>query len=401
MTENIRRTAIRTADTLANEKGFNNAEEFIHDIRGRMSSNDPVVKSIAERIAGDFTSKLTLLTLYQTIDANYNLRPYAWVNRFETTKLEAGNSKQFIRDILTGVDDYDETKFVPTSSTEPQVDEHTISFFATNTTASSDRTLTPWAKQIKRPLTLKRERWIPYFMNGNLQKFISSITNQIQHSVFMGRYKVLQNLFTKLKTGTNSQGNNEGMYQIINNPAGVNNILDVFTKVVFPNIMEMQFLNNKYNIGKIQGTGNSQQNTTLNSTDPSEVLIFINNKTYTKLTTGVLSQVFNNKLLEISNWVPRENIIPVSTQLNVGSANTAVGLGNDQLVGENEIVVISKSAIKGLLMVDTQESQAWAENMTLQLVAHAWVAYGVLPWAQGFVVRTPALTVMPSNPQGN
>lgn len=399
--DNIRKTTVRTADSLAKEQGFDDAQTFINDVGSRMRSADPVTADSAQRLAGDFTMKLALLTLYQSIDADYNLQPYEWINKFETVKIEAGNSKQFVRNILTGIDDYNASEFVPNAPTYPQVDSHTIGLYSTNTTSNADKALQPWARKIKRPITIQQEEWMPYFLSGKLQEFISKITNMIEDAVFYGRYKIIQDIVTKLKTGQNSTGGNEGMYQIINNPAGVNNLLDVFTKVVFPNIQEMRFLSTKYNIGTIKSSGNADTNNSLNSTDPSDILILINNKTYTKLTTGVLSQVFNNKLLEISHWVPKENIIPVSKKITVGTSSQAISLSNDDLIGENEIMVISKKAIKGLLYVDTKESQAWANNLTLQIVAHLWAAYGVLPWEQGFVVKTNALTVMPSNPQGN
>lgn len=401
MADSIKKTTVRIADDLAREAGHADAQEFITSTSARMRSGTPVDRESAGRAAGDFTSKLTLLTLYQTLQQEYNLGAYDWINKFETTKIEAGNSHLFVRDILTGVENYSETAFTPATVTLPQVDSHTISLYKTNTTSGADAVLWDWAKKIKKPLTILRDKWVPWFMSGKLQQFIEGISNNIRKTIHLTKLQIFQDLITKLKTGTSTAGNNQGMWNIINNPTGVNNILDVFTKVVFPNIQEMQFMDTKYNIGLVQPSGNSTANRTLNDSKPEDILLFVNVKTYTKLTTGVLSQVFNNKLLEIAHWIPKENIIPVSKKINVGNSTTAITTATEDLIGENEIVVLNKNALKTLLFVDTTESQSWAENMSIQLVAHLWLSCGIIPWGQGFVVRTNALTVMPSNPQGN
>lgn len=403
--DKIRKTCIDNANELAKQEGFNNAKEFVQSTGYSLNPNNkdvsPAARNAAERKAGDFTRNLTLLTLYQSIGNEIDLGAYNWINKFEMTKLEQGNSKMYTANILTGLKNYGESEFVPTSSTLPQCDVHTISFYKTNTTANADRVVHEWGRKWKKPLTIERNEWIPYFISGKLQEFIARITEDVHKSLHFAKLSLIQNLITRMKTGTNSNGNNEGMFKIINNPPGVNNLLDVFTKVVFPNLKEMEFYNHDYNLGRIAPSGQTQTNTTNTTTKNSDILLFVNNKTYTKLTTGVLSQVFNNKLLEISSWLPKENIIPVSRMIRVGDENTAIDTTATDLIPENEILVITKDAIKGLVMVDQSESQSWAENMTTQLVAHLWLVYGIIPWEKGFVVRTNALTVLPSNPAGN
>lgn len=403
--DKIRKACIDNANDLARQEGFENAKEFMRSTGYSMNPDNKDVSQAtrlaAERKAGDFTKQLTLLTLYQTLTSEYDLKAYNWINKFEMTKIEQGNSKMFICDKLTGVKNYNEGEFVPTQSTLPQVDAHTISFYTSNTTGSAAATLHAWARKWKKPLTIERNEWVQYFLSGRLQEFISRITENVRKGLHFAKYSILQDLIVKLKTGTNSAGNNQGMYKIINNPAGVNNLLDVFTKVVFPNITEMEFYNNDYNIGTVNPTGNTTTNTTPTTTKNSDILLFVNNKTYTKLTTGVLAQVFNNKLLELGYWLPKENIIPISRKITVGDENTVIVPSTEDLIPENEILVITKDAIKGLLFVDQSESQQWAENMTTQLVAHLWFVYGILPWEKGFVVRTDALTRLPANPAGN
>lgn len=393
---------LENGNQLANEAGFDSAGEYLESLREGINSPNKARSMDASRAAGDFTSKLTLLTLYQAIDSEYNLGVYDWINKFETAKITAGNSKQFIRDILTGVDNYNENTFNPTSATKPQVDAYTISLYSTNTTSSTAATLSTYAKKIVKPLTILKAEWMPYFISGKLQEFVNKIADNINKTISLVKLEIFQNLVHKIKTGYNSSNQNEGLKKVfdetgrtgaVNISREVTNILDVFTKVIFPNITNMAFLSNEYN-ANIHG---DVQSASLNSSTKDDILILVNNKTYTKLTSGVLANVFNNKLAEVSNYVNPENIIPCGKKIVVGNSNTAVSVNaSDDLIWEDEVLVINKNIFKSLLFVDESGSQSYVSNMSIQLVAHLWIACGIIPWGQGFVVRTKKLTVMPN-----
>ena len=399
--KSIQETVLETGNNLAQEAGFESAAEFIADTNSKINSADKARSLEAMRAAGDFTSKLTLLTLYQTIDAEYNLGVYDWINKFETTKINAGNSKQYTRDILTGIEDFADAEFNPTTVTNPQCDAYTISLYSANTTSSQDATLSTYAKRIKKPLTIQRNKWMPYFLSGKLQEFINAIIDNVRQTIFLAKYSIFQNLITKVKAGYNSSNQNEGLKKVfdetgrtgtVNITGKVTNILDVFTKVVFPTITDMAFLSKQYN-ANIHG---DVQATSLNSSTKDDILILVNNKTYTKLTSGVLANVFNNKLADISKYINTDNIIPVGKKLTVGNSQTAINETNEDLIAENEVLVINKNLFKTLLFVDETGTQSYITNMSMQVVSHLWIACGIIPWGQGFVVRTDKLTVMPN-----
>ena len=392
---------LENGNQLANEAGFESAGEYLESLREGINSPNKARSMDASRAAGDFTSKLTLLTLYQAIDGEFNLGVYDWVNKFEVSKITAGNSKQFIRNILTGADDYNENTFNPTTATKPQVDAYTISLYSTNTTGSAAATLSTYAKKIVKPLTILKAEWMPYFISGKLQEFVNKISQQINESVSLIKFDLFQQMVNKIKTGYNTTNVQEGMKKVfdesgrtgaVNISAQVTNILDVFTKVVFPNITNMAFLNNEYNIS-LRG----QESTSLNSSTRDDILILVNNKTYTKLTSGVLANVFNNRLASVEKYINPDNIIPCGRKITTSNSSTAIGVhGNEDLIAENEVLVINKNVFKSLLFVDESGSQSYVTNMSLQLVAHLWIACGIIPWGQGFVVRTDKLTVMPN-----
>lgn len=392
---------LENGNQLANEAGYDSAGEYIENLRDGINSPNKARSMDASRAAGDFTSKLTLLTLYQAIDGEFNLGVYDWVNKFEMSKISAGNSKQFIRNILTGADNYDENTFNPTTATKPQVDTYTISLYSANTTSSQPATLSTYAKKIVKPLTILKAEWMPYFISGKLQEFVNKISQQINESVSLIKFELFQQMVNKIKTGYNSSNQQEGMKKVfdesgrtgaVNISSQVTNILDVFTKIVFPNITNMAFLNSEYNIS-LRG----QESTSLNSCNRDDILILVNNKTYTKLTSGVLANVFNNRLASVEKYINPDNIIPCGRKITTSNSSTAIGVhGSEDLIAENEVVVINKNVFKSLLFVDEAGSQSYVTNMSIQLVAHLWIACGIIPWGQGFVVRTDKLTVMPT-----
>ena len=67
---------LENGNQLANEAGFESAGEYLESLREGINSPNKARSMDASRAAGDFTSKLTLLTLYQAIDSEYNLGVY-------------------------------------------------------------------------------------------------------------------------------------------------------------------------------------------------------------------------------------------------------------------------------------------------------------------------------------
>lgn len=370
----IRETTIKTANELAQSKGYENAQELLNTVKADMNSDSAVKKSRASDLAGDFTKELALLVLYQEIDSEYRLGAYKFLNKFESEKIEYGNSKQYIRDIITGGETFDIDKFIPDKVTNPQIEQKTISLYETGTDGS--RTLSQYGFKYKKPLTISREQWLPFFLSGKLQEFIDGIVNLVNTSFEIFRITVLQNMFSDLKIS------------IKNKVTGTaDNILSCFTNDIYPLITKMNFLQSDFNL---DSTAKS-----LNSAGKDDLLIFVNNKTYTALNSGVLSQIFNSKLADLSSYINDDNIIPVSKKLVATDSDTAISVSNDDLIAENEILVISKNAIKQLYWVNTQESQSWAHNLTMEIILHVWGAFGFLPWAQGFYYKNDNLTVLP------
>lgn len=372
--EQIKKTTIKTADEIAQQQNYKDAQELINAVKEDLTSGSQVRMARGERAAQDFTGQLALLVLYQEIEAGYNLSAYKWINNFESVKIEAGNSKQFIRSIITGGDTYDQNQFVPNKISNPQIETTTISLY--QEAADGTRSLTKYGYQYKKPITISRDVWLPYFLSGKLQEFIDDLATQLNDAYEIFRITIIQNMVTDLKTS------------IKNKITGTaDNILSCFTNDIYPALTKMKFLSKDYNIDTAAQS--------VNSADKEELLILINNKTYTALNSGVLSQIFNSKLADLKTYINDENIVPTSKKLVSTTSDVAISVDGTDLIAENEVLVLNKKAIKHLYWVNAQESQSWAHNMTLELVLHVWGSFGFIPWGQGFYYKNDNLTVLP------
>lgn len=373
----VKDTTVANGDAIAQEAGYANAADMVSAIKNDLASGSPVQVLAATASATDFTSKLILLTLYQTIDSEYRFSAYKFANKFESEKIDAGNTKQYMRLIATGNDSFVEGAFVPGKLSKPQLDAATINLYQSASDGSSISLSTYGFKYLK-PITIERQMWMPYFTSGKLQEFIDKVVEVVNTSFEFFKISLLQNMITDAKTN------------IAKKVTGTaTNMLTALTQEVYPMLTEMNANQSDYNIN-LNGTS-----TSINSTAKEDLLIFISNNNYTKL-TGALANVYNNELAAIQRYINDENIVPCYKKIVVGDSDTPITNSTDYLMSDNEILVLNKNAIKQLYWVNQTESQSWAQNLTIQIVLHIWGAFGFLPWGQGFYYTNPNLNVLPS-----
>lgn len=375
-----KQTVGQVGESLAQDRYNTDSASLVSKIAADITSGDTVKRVLAQQMATEFTSNLLLLVLVQELQKEYRLSPFKWVNKFDDQKITEGNTKQYIRHVATGADLYDATIFAPAGVTEPQ--QASTDFGLYERTTDGNIKLGVNAYQFKKPLTITAQQWIPFFTSGKLQEFIANITDLINTTYEMFKISKVQTLiqniiktdsgiFKKRITGT------------------ATDLLSAFTTEIYPQLTRMQSqISDEYNL--FDTTPQS-----INSVDPEDVLMLMNQDVYTKYVGGVLAPIFNNKLVEFSKFIPPENIIPVAKGLVVGDSKTAITATAADILDTSTVVVINKNSIKHLWWVDQVERQMWAENMAIQVVMHVWGAFGVIPWGQGFVYTNPNLNKVP------
>lgn len=372
---------LEVGNDIAKEAGYESAKALIDDTNAKLKSRNATTYSNAKAAALDFTQKLLRLCLYQEIQSEYNLDKYSWVNKFDDIRIEAGDSKEFIKSLHTGIDTYSADAFVPTNATPPSADATRISLYKT------DGSVNDYGFKAIKPLTILETQWFPYFISGKLMEFVSKQIQLMRESMFLYKYKVLTTLIAKIVQPYNASSNTLGINKRITGQA--TNILTAFTNEIFPEIENMLYLNNQY---AHTAAKNSQYPNVSNRND---LLIIMNRNTLNKFRNGVMSNKFNAQLVNFNSVVPLDNIIGTGANIEVGASTDNISVSSTELLSDNQVLVINKNLIKYLWFVDITDSQKFVQNMSIQYVQHMWGVFGVIPWEAGFLYENTNLSVLP------
>lgn len=373
------------AHDVAKGMGFENAKDLMEKTIADAKSPNKVKQAQGRAIAAEFTKQLALLILYQEIEnPMIPSKNYAWTKKFNDEMISQGNSKEFVMNIATGNDTYNAEQFIPNKATAPLIETKVISMYIEK--ADGTRELAPNAYQYLKPLTINESQWYPYFIAGKLGEFVSKISSLMRQSYDLFVLNKMENFIKNMTFSKTITGDGNGLTG--NQLAGKNaDMFACLSNEVIPAIEKMTYLNTEFNL--------SNQSKNISGVNSSDILVFMNNNIKSKLRSGVMSRLFNAHLISLDEVIPKENWIGTAGSVVVGNSDTAISIGNDW-IDNNTIYVISKDAIRHCLQVDRTESQAWAQNMTIQIVLHIWGTIDSLPWEKGFKYVSDKLGILPN-----
>lgn len=358
------------ADTYANSIGKKSIDEVIKPIQEGLDSEDIAVQDLARAQARNTVEQLSRLILRQEIftnpDANYI---YNFVNKFKDGVVNEGNGKLYDFNNATGVDTWDATKFIPDGLTTTSVDEFKIEMYNAGGTLNTNQ-----GYQFKKPITFIEKNWIPYFRSGNLIGFIGQLQANMEKS---WNYYMFDKLATKITSATYNK--------TISGTAA--NAFDAWSSEILPAIRNMTLLSAEYN----QKTGQ----TNLMLSNPKDLLIIASSKTIQTLESGIKSQLFNAKFLDLKGILDEDNFTNLGNKITVGPTTDAVSVSTTPYVNDSTIYVIHKDAIKHFTQVDRVETQFFAHNLSTTIVMHKWGALDFLPWGQCFKYTNANLNTLP------
>lgn len=359
------------ADTYANSIGKKSIDEVIKPIQEGLDSEDIAVQDLARVQARGTVEQLSRLILRQEIftnpDANYI---YNFVNKFKDGVVNEGNGKLYDFNNATGVDTWAPAKFIPDALTTTSVDEFKIEMY--NTSGA----LTNQGYQFKKPINFIEKNWIPYFRSGNLIGFIGQLQANMEKSWNYYMFDKLARMITNTSTTYK---------KTINGSA--TNAFDAWSSEILPAIRNMTLLSAEYN--------KNTNNTNLMLSNPKDLLIIASSKTIQTLESGIKSQLFNAKFLDLKGILDEDNFTNLGNQITVGDTTQNVSVSNTPYVDDNTIYVIHKDAIKHFTQVDRVETQSFAYNLSTTIVMHKWGALDFLPWGQCFKYTNTNLNTLP------
>lgn len=370
-----RKSMTKTANDLAGVKGHKDAKSFMEDTKAKLESTNKAVKQKAVSDAREFTKDLLLLVLYQDIDKMSDLGYVSdFANKFDDGEISEGNAKQYIANKLTGNDTYLSNEFVPAKKSKKSVETHVIQMY-TKDNSTGDISLHPKAYQFKKPLTLQEPEWLPYFKSGALGEFIAELQRQLATVYNIYKFNKIANLiktqtFNKSITGTGKD------------------LFECLSDEILPAIRKMTTLNSEYNV--------NAKSKYVHNTKIEDLIVIMSPANIQRIQSGIKSQLFNAKFLDIGTLLNENNIINLGNEINIGDSDTEISIGAAEYVDDNTVYVLSKKAIRHVSQISRQESQAWAENLSIQLTLHVWGAVDFLPWGQGFKYTNPNLSKLPA-----
>ncbi len=357
----------KIADEYAQMNGKKDIKEITEPIADMIKAGG-TKKVMGEKAAAQVITDLAQLILYQEIETMSLPSTYDLVEKANDGYIANGNAKEYVVDLLTGHETYEENMFNPDAQTDKFINSHIIQMYDAN------KKLNAKAYQYRKELTIPEGKYIPYFLSGKLNELLNNLRSQIYKA-----YKIfMSNKLFELITTTEYQKTIEGKAL---------NLFDCLTQEVLPEFNNMQLLNNEYNIKATEY---------IDTARPEDLLIFTSNKIKTLIQTGIKTQLFNAQLLAGEGKVlTSENLICLGNKLTLATQKDVLVDSGVPWVDDNTIFVVDITGFKHLLQLNKSASQFYAKNITLYIVLHIWGALDGLPWKKGFKYTNPNLSKLP------
>ena len=364
--------ARQIADEFAKENGKESIDDIINPIKNNLNGTE-VQRELGRVAARNTVEQLTKLILrmelFTTPNPDYMDRVLGY---FNDGVVKEGNAKIYRFNNPTGNSAYVNSEFVPNALTTTDVDEFSIGMY----TSTAGNTLTAQGYQFRKTLVYTENQWIPYFKSGKLMEFIAELQDNMNKTWKMNMFNRVMTLITK----------NGNIDKTVSGTAA--NAFDAWATEILPEIRKMTTLSSSYNA--------NSANTNLMLTNPKDLLIFAHPKTIQTLESGIKSQVFNAKFLDLKGILDEDNFIDAGLKLTIPSSeNTKITVGTSYYIEETKIYVVSKQAIKHFSQIDRIETAFYGRNLATEFTMHKWGAIDFLPWGQAFVYTNANLNTLP------
>ena len=378
------------ADDVADQLGHGDAKKFMEKTKSIVETaeapaNRNNVKAqmdgkAALKAAAEFTTTYLQLILYQEIQEHPNTEYMAaLLEYFDDGVISKGNGKQYNNQLITGNDYYDKNKFVPTATNPVFGEAQVIKMFKDQAEktdpTSAEPELMPNTFRYKKPISITVDVWQPFFMEGNLAGFVSLIEQSVAESYKWFKFDLLAKAVTSMKPLKNIVGT-------------APNLFEAMYKEILPEMKKMKTLSGQYSI---------RDTAYLSTTSTDEMIVFADIDVSTALSAGIQSQLFNAQLITPISAISPENHIYLGNKLEIGTSLQAITVDDaTPYLEPTKIIVMKKNSIKFLTQIIKTETQAYAENLVIQVYLHAWATWDYLNWGQAFTYTNPNILKSPS-----
>lgn len=399
-------------------KDINTTPEDVMDQNPDMSENQAkaFARTINEegmRAAASFTQALTLKVLYQELQTPYYLSQFDFVNHFDDIVMEAGNTKEWVFKPDTGMSVYDINQRVATNIITPVAYASTASMYTLG--SGGQKQLTENAYQFRKLATIMRNEWLPFFISGKLDEFISQIVESMRTTYnYFKAHTILQRLYCEsmlaVNRATTAQNSREGKITLVQGTQ--RELFSCLFAEIMPILMDMQ-------LGEPIYPYKEGMNDAIITSKPDDIIMIVPKEFKTAL-VSMWSTLPQAQLMKLSKLINPDNIIALGSQLvipgaknmattgtgtgmtittsrNIGDESNSITKNRDlKYIPTNSILIFDKRFIKHIMQIDITSSQDWSANLATDIYLHVWGVSKMLPWLPIVVYNNPNLTHIPT-----
>ena len=405
--EATKEAILDAADSLSHEKHGQDFKTTREELAAKMSTTekdvmnaDPSVsvnmaraRSVEIRAAATTTAEqlvkdLLLKVLYQEIHSGGAAKYLDFIDKFPVFKLEAGNAKEYVDELYQGVSTYTSgTRVENTEYVNKQLSQ-VAQFYKKN---GDDLALNTYSFQWKIWNTIKRHEWVPFFTQGNLEEYIAQKLNNMRKTKFIALADYILSRITAeanlaVNKAATALAQQEGKFALVEGTAPT--IYQALTNEILPIFAELKLESSKYNYGGEAYSG------VFPEWNKDKYIVLVPDKFYTAM-MSMLSQLPSAQLMPITEMINLSNIRPCGNRFEVDGITHAVnqntgtnmtiqqGLvsvtdktikkhATNKYIPDNQIIIINTDAIQRTVLVDQNEQQSFAANMSTDVFIHNW-----------------------------
>ena len=352
------------------------AQSYINDLRADVRSGSPRAISQLQDLVN-----LIVITYNEATILQPNMKEF--INQFiDKPRDDNGNGRRYIKHFPRVPEDYNPTKFIPTSTSTPQFKVEFIKFKEAN------GNLAPMSVQKKYEIVYIQSDLITYFINSQLRTFIEEqILGQIQQAmeIYLYDYVMTKLVDTEaVGAGTgNTPTNHPQRGKVITSTK--QNLFDCMVELI-AEVKKMKQNSSDYNVDQTLREA-------IDASKTEDLILLVSPKVKAMFETEIITQLFNSANIQLDKHFGQ---IHVPNRKFVLTGPTAT-VEADSYMPDNKLIVIDrKNYLRILTMLKVPGGDYYPINMANLQVLHHWLAAGYLPWGKVLTYKSANLTVSPS-----
>lgn len=362
--------AIETAVEM--RAGNQDAQSYVNDLREQVRAGSPRAISNLQDLVN-----LIVITYNEATILQPNMKEF--INQFiDKPRDDNGNGRRYIKHFPRVPEDYNPTKFIPTSTSTPQFKVQFIKFKKDN------GDLDTLSVQKKYEIVYIQSQLITYFINSQLRTFIEEqILGQIQQAMEIYLYDYVM---TKLvDTEAVSSGTNQHAVRGKVMSGTGRNLFECIVELI-KEVKKMKQNSSDYNVDLTLTEA-------IDASKTEDLILLVSPAIKAMFESEIITQLFNSANIQLDKHFGQIHVPNRKFDLTGPTAKVQAAsyIGDDRL-----IVIDRKNYLRILTMLEIPGGDYYPTNMANLQVLHHWLAAGYLPWGKVLTYKSSNLTVSPS-----